>query len=89
MLRLVYVQLMLLFADILVIQCRVSYYEFVENCLIIFHTLEEVGYFKIQCGIFPHTARSCTQVNAHSGCRLYSISNFVKPANFILIKKTL
>jgi len=66
LLRLAYVQLMLLIADILVIPCTVNYYECVENRLIILHTLEVVGYFKKQCRIFPQTARSCTQqVNVH------------------------
>ena len=60
LLKLVYVQLMLLITDILVFRCTVNYYECIENHLIILHTLEEVGYFKIQCGIFPHTERSCT-----------------------------
>jgi hypothetical protein len=61
LLRLVYVQLMLLIADILVIRCTVNYFECVENRLIILPTLEEVGYFKNPCGIFPDTVRSFTQ----------------------------
>lgn len=52
LLRLVYVQLMLRIADILVIRCTVNYYECVENRLIILHTLEEVDTLKTNVEFF-------------------------------------
>jgi hypothetical protein len=52
---------MLVIADISIIRCTVNYHECAENRLVLLHTLEEVGYFRKQYGIFPHTARSFTQ----------------------------